>query len=469
MTHLRQHIEELDIERWAALTRRAATEAVDAAQRRGENAPADVAAVAAMSEHELIEHRTRAGPAPRQLSPVMQLVDADHRRALAEHQARQAEQAQRDAQTTAQMARTQAEESAQAAAEAREQARAANTEAARQAAEHTAELRSAQKALEEARAELERVRAEAATEVAAAHEQARAADERAEERAAERREERATAQRALEEIRAELERVRADAAAEVAAAHEQARAADERAEQRITERATERRAAQEAFEELRGEMERVRAGAAAEVAAAQGRADGEISTAHAALIRTRSEADDAIAEANEQVEHAMAALHAAQAEAAQARAEAEQARMVDAAGPHLLSVPIPATELRAHTGLIEDALSAVGDLDHALEAALISDGQSVEDEAVRALVATVQGQAGGLSEQLRALSARYSDGWLAQAARTYVGAATRAYGGLLARIASAVQRMAQEGQADAGVVEAVTAMLDAHPWRRATS
>ncbi|WP_264917088.1 hypothetical protein [Mycobacterium kiyosense] len=31
MTHLRQHIEELDVDRWAPITKRAATAAVDAA------------------------------------------------------------------------------------------------------------------------------------------------------------------------------------------------------------------------------------------------------------------------------------------------------------------------------------------------------------------------------------------------------------------------------------------------------
>ena len=71
----------------------------------------------------------------------------------------------------------------------------------------------------------------------------------------------------------------------------------------------------------------------------------------------------------------------------------------------------------------------------------------------------------GLITELRAW-ARYSKGWRAQAAHTYVAAATRAYGGLLARIAAAVQQLAQEPQADAAVIAAVTTMLDAHPWRR---
>ncbi|OSC21577.1 hypothetical protein B8W69_28260 [Mycobacterium vulneris] len=478
MTHLRQHIEELDIDRWAAVTKQAATAAVDAAQRLGKPAPAQLAAVAAMSEGELIEHRNRSGPAPKRLSPAMQLVEADHLRAVAEHQARQAEQDKSDAHAAAQMARAEAEQSAQAAAQAREQARAAESAAARQAAEHAAELRSAQQAAEELRSELERVRANAAAEVAAAHEQTRAADERAEERAAERTEERATAQRALEELRSELERVRADASAEVAAAAEQARAADERAEARMTERAEERRTAQHDLEELRGELERVRALAAAEVAAARGQADGEVSTARAALARARAEADDAIASAREEIEQvraecaaeveaareqteqALASLYAAQTEAARARAQAAQAQVDSRAGGVLLSVPIPAAEIRGHTGYVEDVLATVRDLDLALETALSGDTRPVDAEAVGALVATVQHQAGDLSEHLRALSAQGTD-----AARTYVEAATRAYGGLLARIAAATEQLAREGRTDAGVIELVTAMLDAHPWR----
>lgn len=455
MTHLRQHIEELDVDRWAPITKRAATAAVDAAQRHGKASPAEVAAAAAMSESELIEHRNREGPAPQHLSPVMRLVEADHRRAVAEHQTRQAQQLQRDAEAAAQIARSEAAESARAAAEAREQARRADTAAASKATQHAAELRSAQQTLDELRAELEQVRADAATEQTTAAEQLRAANERAEERAAERREERAAAQQALEEVRAELERVRADAGAEVAAAQEQARAAQERAEQRSAERAAERGAAHQALEELRGELEEVRARSAAEVAAVQGRADGEVATVRAALARARAEADDAVT-----------ALHAAQAEAAQARAEAEQARLAGAGAPDLLSVPIPAPEVRAHTGPIEDALSAVAALDQVLEAGMISDGQPVDGEAVRALVATVQRQAADLSEQLHALSARYSDGWQAHAAHTYVGAATQAYGGMLARIASATQRLGQQDPTGDAVAEVVTAMLDAHPWRR---
>ena len=97
MTSLRQHIEDLDVDSWARLTRHAAVAAVEADQRQGKTASAELTVVAGMSERELIELRNRLGPAAQRLSPVMQLVEADHLRAVAEHEARQAEQAKRDA------------------------------------------------------------------------------------------------------------------------------------------------------------------------------------------------------------------------------------------------------------------------------------------------------------------------------------------------------------------------------------
>ncbi|WP_204815329.1 hypothetical protein [Mycobacterium riyadhense] len=50
MTTLRHHIDNLDMDDWAALTRRAATAAVEAAQRRGQVPPPElvIAAVTAM-------------------------------------------------------------------------------------------------------------------------------------------------------------------------------------------------------------------------------------------------------------------------------------------------------------------------------------------------------------------------------------------------------------------------------------
>ncbi len=63
MTTTMRHITDLGVDEWAALTRRAAVEAVEAAQRRGRTPPAELAAVAAMSERQLVERRARNGPA----------------------------------------------------------------------------------------------------------------------------------------------------------------------------------------------------------------------------------------------------------------------------------------------------------------------------------------------------------------------------------------------------------------------
>src|SRR5262245_32020701 len=107
MTTLWQHIEDLDDDAWAELTKRAATAAVAA----NEHPPTVLAAVAAMTEHELVGHRSRVGPTQKRLSPVMRLVEADHLRALAQDQARQAHQDTQDAQVAAALARTEAEQS----------------------------------------------------------------------------------------------------------------------------------------------------------------------------------------------------------------------------------------------------------------------------------------------------------------------------------------------------------------------
>ena len=55
MTATMQHITDLGVDEWAALTRRAAVEAVEAAQRHGRTPPTELAAVAAMSERQLVE------------------------------------------------------------------------------------------------------------------------------------------------------------------------------------------------------------------------------------------------------------------------------------------------------------------------------------------------------------------------------------------------------------------------------
>ncbi|MDT5351363.1 MAG: hypothetical protein QOH91_4650, partial [Mycobacterium sp.] len=183
MTSTLRHIQDLDMEAWAALSKRASVDAVAAAKRLGITPPAVLTVMAAMSERELVDHRNRYGPGRQRLSPVMQLVEADHLRALAEARAGEAQQASRDAEAGAAMARAEAEQSAQAATAAQERARTVQTEAAHKDRERAAALGAVHEALEGVRAELEQVRADAATELAAAQEQVRAAQARADQRA----------------------------------------------------------------------------------------------------------------------------------------------------------------------------------------------------------------------------------------------------------------------------------------------
>jgi colicin import membrane protein len=473
----RQHIEDLDRRTWAALTKRAAADAVAAAGRLGRNPPAVVAAVAAMTEDDLVELRDRFGPGPRHLSPVMQLVEADQLRVAAERQARQAEQDKHDAEAAASMARADAEQSARAATAARERARAAQEQAARKDIDHATESAAAQQESDELRGELKRARANAAAAAAAAHQQLSAAQARAEERLAERTAERAAAQHESEELRDELQRVRADAAAEVAAAHEAARAAQARAEERIAERAADRATTQHELEELRGELQRVRADAAAEVAAARGQASGEIAAAQqgaqADVEHIRAEATAQVVAAREQADTEIAAArHAADTEIARVRAEAHDAGPAEAAhdlAPGLLTIPIPPVGLRAHTGPIEEALAAVRDIDYLLDVGVADDAEppsTLDSERVRDLVGTVQQQAGDLSEQLRDLPLRYGGPGQAEAAGGYARAAADTYGALLQRIATATGQLSQRGHsADADVVAMLTTMLAEHPWR----
>jgi hypothetical protein len=61
MTTTQQHIGDLGFDTWAAVTRRAAEGAVAAVERLGKQPPPKLVAVAAMTEHELVERRTRSG------------------------------------------------------------------------------------------------------------------------------------------------------------------------------------------------------------------------------------------------------------------------------------------------------------------------------------------------------------------------------------------------------------------------
>ncbi|OOK65214.1 hypothetical protein BZL29_7837 [Mycobacterium kansasii] len=491
---MRQHIEDLDIEEWAAITKRAAMAAVAAAEQLGMPVSEEVARVAAMSERELVEHRDRFGSAPKRPSPLMRLVQADQLRIAAERQARHAEQDKQDADAAAQMARDEAQQSARVAEQARERVRAIQTEAARKDAERAEQRLAGQQALQQLRGELDQAHADHASELAAAHEQTRAAEARAQQRATERAEERAAAQQALEELRGELERAHADHATELAAAHEQTRAAEARAQQRATERAEERAAAQQALEELRGELERAHADHATELAAARGQAEGQVAAARQAaeerVAQALADAQAATAQAHADVESIgleadarVAAAHAhaeqqitaarqvADERVARARADAQAAVLAEPGQLGVaLSLPIPTAELRAYTGPIEDALVAVREIDYLLEAGVADQQvrQPWDIERVRILVHTVQQQAWDLAEQLRGLPARFNASPQVQAADSYATAAASVYGAFLQRIAAATERLASRGDSrDTEVVEMVTAMLGDHPWRDA--
>jgi hypothetical protein len=250
----------------------------------------------------------------------------------------------------------------------------------------------------------------------------------------------------LQEVRAELERVRADAAAEVGAARGQASGETEAARRAAEAEISRARAeASDAVARSQAEVEQVRADAAAEVAAVREQADGEIA----------------------------AAREAAEAEVARARVEADDARLAAAAQvapPQLLTIPIPPLGVRAHTGRIEDALSAVRQIDYVLEAGGADDIESagsVDVELVRSLVETVQEQARDLSQELRDLPSRYSAEWQVDAAAGYATAAANAYGAFLQRIAAAIDQLARPDEdTDAEAITLVTTMLAEHPWRR---
>jgi|GEM_PF-6307637 len=448
MTTTRQHIEDLDVDTWATLTRRAAVDALAAAERLGMQPRAESVALAGMSERELVEHRERNGPSVQRRSLAMQLVEADHLRRVAEDQAREAHQGRLDADAAASIARGEAGDSARVATAASERVRAVEAEAARRDAERTAERAVDQKALQQAQTEIERVRAGAAAEVAAAEEKVRAADARAVERSTERTTERTAGEKTVQQLQAEIERVRAGAAAEVAAAEEKVRAAEVRAEQRSTERTTERATGEEAVQRARGELEKVRSDAAAEVAAARGQASGDVAAA-------REAADAEVA----------AARQAAAAEIAHWRAHAaDMERWARAeVSTQLLTIPIPPVEVRTRIGSVENTVDALYQIDYVLEVGLAEEVESqfVPDlEFTRNLTWKVQQQAKDLSSELANLSTRYADPSQVEVAAGYAEAAADAYRAILQRIDTAVQLLGSRFRSpDAEIIAAVTAML----------
>jgi len=426
MTTTRQHIEDLDADRWAALTRPAAAESVAAAERLGIQPRAETVALANMTEHELVQHRQRNGPPVPRRSLPMQLVDADHQRRVAEEHARQAYQGRLDAEAAASLAREEATESARMAAAARERVRAVEAEAARKDAERAAEREAEQRARQQLQAEIERIRAQAAADVAAAEEKVRAAEARAAERTTERTTERAAAEKTVQQLQAEIEQIRAQTAAEVATAEEKVKAAEARAAERTTERTAERATGEETVQRVRRELEKVRSDSAAEVAAAQGKASADIAAA-----REAAEAEIARWQA-----------HAADMEL-WARAEVST---------QLLTIPVPPMEVRTRIGSVETTIDALYQIDYVLEVGLAEDGEShfVPDlEFTRNLIWKVQEHAKDLTRELAARSTP-----------DYAEAAGDAYRALLQRIDAAVQALGSRFHSpDADIIAAVTAML----------
>jgi colicin import membrane protein len=470
MTTTRQHIEDLDADKWATLTRRAAADSLAAAERLGLQPRAESVALAGMSERELVEHRQRNGPPVPRRSLAMQLVEADHLRRVAEEHAREAHQGRLDAEAAASLARAEAGEAASVATAANERVRAVETEAARKDAERAAERAADQKAVQQAQAEIERVRAGAAAEVAAADEKVRAAEARAVERGTERTTERAAGEKTVQQLQAEIERTRADAAAEVAAAEEKVRAAEARAEQRSAERTTERATGEEAVQRVRGELEKVRSDAAAEVAAARGQASGDVAAARAAaeaeVTAAREAAEADVTAARAAAEAAVtAAQEGAEVDVAHWRAHADDMERWARAevSTQLLTIPIPPLDLRARIGAVESTVDALYQIDYVLEVGLAEDVESqfVPDlEFTRNLVWKVQQQAKDLTGELANLSSRYADPSQVGAASGYAVAATDAYRAFLQRIDTAVQRLGSRFHSpDAEIIAAVTAML----------
>jgi colicin import membrane protein len=454
VTTTRQHIEDLDVDKWARLTRRAAVESVESSKRLGLQPRPESVAIAAMSERELVEHRQRHGPAKHRPSLVMQLVEADQRSREAESLARDAHQGRLDAEAAASMARAEADESARAVTAAQERIRAAEAESARKDGQRARERAADQQAVQLARAETEQARADAATGEAAAQERVRAAEGRAEQRMTERTAERAAGEKALQQLQAQLAKVHADAEAARTAAKEQVRAAEARAEQRVAERATERAAGEEAVARVRGESEQVRADAAAEVAAASGQAKAEVAAARQAA---QAEIDNAHAYAEDVVRQA-------QADVARATSMATSSS--------LLTIPIPPAEVRAGEQIrpIESAVDALYQIDYVLEIAMaeeVSSQPPPDVEFMRNLTWTVQERAKDLSPEFAHPPVQFTDQSQMEAAASYLDAAGSAFRACLQRIEGAAQRLGGRNRSpDAEIVEMVMAML-ADPWVQA--
>jgi hypothetical protein len=526
VTTLGQRIDELNVPTWAALTKRAAERAVAAAEQAGKQPPARLIAMAKMSETELIDicrkntwHLKRRPPTLRE-----KLVEAELLRAMAVQRAQAAEQDKKDALADAAAARTEAQQAAAAADDSRDRARttteellskelqraaeeratavefeslrnelvqarafgtaahaearesAAAAEAAREReiaaldkyARQGAQLAGAQRKVETAlhksqaaeekmRAELDQVRADTAAAIAAAVERASAADQRAEERLAERAADRREAQVTEERLRGDIVKIRSDAETEIAAAHERTKAAENRALQRMAERAADRAAAGETIAQLQAYLEQSRANAADEVHTAREQAVLAIATAKDGTDRILAQVR---AEARRHVEEAMHARARAEAVADGYRAQLQNAQAPVAVG---LTIPIPEWTLRPATRHIENALTALHQINYILEVGMAKEIAAeipLDSHLVERLARSVQRQAEDLQQEFVELPTRFSVGSQADAAADYAEAAADSCRVFLQRIGSAAEELSQRHTSpDAEALGAVERML----------
>jgi SWI/SNF-related matrix-associated actin-dependent regulator 1 of chromatin subfamily A len=544
VTTLRDHIDRLDLRAWASLTKRTAQSVVEAAERTGQSPPAQLAAVAKMSESELIDnYRTNSRQHTRRAPTVRQrLTEANHQRELARQATASAVQDRTDAKAEAKAACAEAEAAAAAADEAREIARTAREEVARKELQRTVESRATQQELEklradlakaqadvtaayanaaeaakvadaakerevaaldkfakqgaqlagdqrevqtaldksrsevqELRAELERVRADAATQIAAAVQKATAAEQRAEERIAERAADRQESEAEVNRLRGEVGRVRSDAEAELAAANERASAAKNEAHQRMTERAADRTAAEQKLSELEGHLVRARANASDEIIQAREQAALAIAVAgqnmDATIERARADARRQVVDAHEQVAKAHQLLGDTRqqlSEAVEARRRAEaaadelraDAKIKERALGQSLAIPIASTEIRPAARHIENALTVLHQIDYIVEVSLAEGAEAdrpVDPDTVRNLARMAQLQLAGLTQEFASLPARFANHDAQAAAAThYVQAAAGACRAILLRIAATAELLQNQDRE----TEALAAVID---------
>lgn len=402
MTTLREHIDRLDLPAWAAITKRTAQAAVDAAEHAGRPAPIQLATIAAMSESELIDNyrNSAAQHTRRPLTLRQRLTEAGYQLQQARQGKAKATQDKEDALAEAKAARATAEAATADADDAREAARTARDELARKELDRAIQRRADQQRLEDSAAELAKAKAEATGAYASAaesHKVAEAAKER--ERAAldkfakqgaqlagdQRRVQTALdeAQSTIEDLRSELERERAESASQMAAATEKVNAAEQRADERRAERTADREEAEREIGRLRAEIERIRSDAEAQVAAANQRALDASNDAHSRMAERaadRSAAQQAIGQLQS---HLATARRTASEEVIEAREQASLA--IAAAGQNM-----DATIEKARAEARREVADAHQELDtaHRLLAEARRELEMAEDARRRAETAT---------------------------------------------------------------------------------